>query len=35
MPSFKEGSLLDAPSPPGPFIPDSYLNAFFQHAATP
>ena len=35
MPSFTEGSLLDAPSPPGTFIPASYLNAFFQHPATP
>ncbi len=35
MPSFKEGSLLDAPSPPGTFIPASYLNAFFQYPATP
>ena len=35
MPSFTEGSLLDAPSPAGTFIPASYLNAFFQHPATP
>ena len=35
MPSFAQNSLLDAYGPDGTFMPDSYLNGFFNHGATP
>jgi ribose transport system substrate-binding protein len=34
-PSFAQNSLLDAYGPDGTFMPDSYLNGFFNHGATP